>query len=205
VATKVTGPSGQMDWIRGGPPALDRAAIAAALDGSLRRLQTDYIDLYQLHWPDRRAPPATSCRLVRGAAPVCLHHHGVCSGNSAAAGQTFPRALALCAHAACMPRSSSGAAWLPARQARRRPPSSPPRRGAARRYVPMFGELHYDPARAYAAVGLEEQLEALGSAVAAGKVRAVGLSNETAWGLTTACHLGAPGLGVGVGSHGVLR
>jgi aryl-alcohol dehydrogenase-like predicted oxidoreductase len=56
----------------------------------------------------------------------------------------------------------------------------------------MFGELHYDPARAYAAVGLEEQLEALGDAVAAGKVRAVGLSNETAWGLTAACHLGAP-------------
>ncbi len=70
VATKVTGPSGQMDWIRGGPPALDRAAIAAALDGSLRRLQTDYVDLYQLHWPDRRAPPASACRPARGEAPV---------------------------------------------------------------------------------------------------------------------------------------
>lgn len=56
----------------------------------------------------------------------------------------------------------------------------------------MFGEVDYDPRRAYAAVGLEEQLEALGGAVAAGKVARVGLSNETAWGLMTACRLGAP-------------
>ena len=61
-----------------------------------------------------------------------------------------------------------------------------------RRYVPMFGEVDYDPRRAYTSVGLAEQLNALGAAVAAGKVRRVGLSNETPWGLTTACHLGAP-------------
>ncbi len=53
VATKATGPSAQMTWIRGGPPALDGQAIRAALQGSLARLGTDYIDLYQLHWPDR--------------------------------------------------------------------------------------------------------------------------------------------------------
>lgn len=54
----------------------------------------------------------------------------------------------------------------------------------------MFGEVDYDPQRAYAAVGLEEQLGALGAALAAGKLRRVGLSNETPWGLMTACHLG---------------
>lgn len=58
------------------------------------------------------------------------------------------------------------------------------------RYVPMFGEVDYDPRRAYAAVGLEEQLEALAAALAAGKLRRVGLSNETPWGLMTACQLG---------------
>jgi aryl-alcohol dehydrogenase-like predicted oxidoreductase len=42
-----------MTWIRGGPPSLDASNITAALDGSLRRLGTDHIDLYQLHWPDR--------------------------------------------------------------------------------------------------------------------------------------------------------
>ena len=52
VATKVSGP-GNMPWLRGGPEALNAAAIAEALDQSLMRLGCDYIDLYQLHWPDR--------------------------------------------------------------------------------------------------------------------------------------------------------
>ena len=109
VATKVAGPSGQMTWIRGGPAKVDAANIAAAIDGSLLRLGTDYIDLYQIHWPDR--------------------------------------------------------------------------------YVPMFGDVEYRPASAYSgAVPLEEQLAALGDAVRAGKVRHVGLSNETAWGLMRCLH-----------------
>jgi len=104
LATKVAGPSGQMTWIRGGPQSLDASNITEAIDGSLRRLGTDYIDLLQLHWPDR--------------------------------------------------------------------------------YVPMFGDVEYDPTCAYSAVvPAEEQLEALGRAVEAGKVREVGLSNETPWGL----------------------
>jgi aryl-alcohol dehydrogenase-like predicted oxidoreductase len=53
IASKVAGPSGQMTWIRGGPPSLSAANITAAIDGSLTRLGTDHIDLMQLHWPDR--------------------------------------------------------------------------------------------------------------------------------------------------------
>ncbi|CAL8462223.1 g1754 [Coccomyxa elongata] len=109
IATKVTGPSGQMTWIRNGPSALDSASITAAIDGSLQRLGTDYIDLYQLHWPDR--------------------------------------------------------------------------------YVPMFGETRYHPENAYTAVPLEQQLEALAAAQQAGKIRHIGLSNETAWGLMECCRL----------------
>lgn len=109
LATKVSGPSGQMTWIRGGPPCIDAKNIMNALDGSLKRLQTDYIDLYQLHWPDR--------------------------------------------------------------------------------YVPMFGEVDYDPSHKYSSVPMEEQLEALSSAVASGKVRHIGLSNETAFGVMEFCRL----------------
>lgn len=54
LASKVAGPGA--DWIphiRQGGTRLDRKNIEAALDASLKRLQTDYLDLYQLHWPDR--------------------------------------------------------------------------------------------------------------------------------------------------------
>jgi aryl-alcohol dehydrogenase-like predicted oxidoreductase len=55
IATKVAGP-GRRDWIRGGRTDLTKAVIAEAVDTSLARLQTDYIDLYQIHWPQRNVP-----------------------------------------------------------------------------------------------------------------------------------------------------
>lgn len=102
IATKITGPARGFGWIRNGP-RITREQINAAIDGSLRRLQTDYVDLYQIHWPDR--------------------------------------------------------------------------------YVPMFGTTNYDPSQEREATSVAEQLQALGELVKAGKVRYIGLSNETPWGV----------------------
>jgi len=102
VATKIAGPGRGFGWIRNGP-RIDRAHLGAAIDGSLRRLQTDYVDLYQIHWPDR--------------------------------------------------------------------------------YVPMFGATSYDVAQERDSTPVAEQLQALAELVKAGKVRHIGLSNETPWGV----------------------
>jgi len=110
LATKVTGPGRGMPWIRQ-PMRCDGAQIAEALEGSLQRLRTDYVDLYQIHWP------------ARG--------------------------------------------------------------------VPMFGGTQYDPATETIHASIHEQLEALGKLVVAGKVRYVGLSNETPWGVSEFLQLAA--------------
>ena len=103
LATKVSGPSRNMDWIRGGAADLTPAHIRQACEDSLKRLQTEVIDLYQIHWPNRNAP--------------------------------------------------------------------------------AFGSLYLDPSRDRPQTSIHEQLEALAGLVKAGKVRHVGLSNETPWGL----------------------
>ena len=103
LATKVAGPSRAMPWIRGGSADLTPADIVAACEGSLRRLQTDVIDLYQIHWPVRN--------------------------------------------------------------------------------VPMFGMAYFDPKRDAPGSSMLAQLEALQTLVQSGKVRAVGLSNETPYGV----------------------
>lgn len=105
LATKVAGPGSVLGvkHIRGGNNVLDRANLFAAVDASLARLQTDYIDLYQLHWPSR---PAN-----------------------------------------------------------------------------FFGKLGYQHRADEQAVAIEETLDALAELVRAGKVRHVGLSNETPWGV----------------------
>jgi aryl-alcohol dehydrogenase-like predicted oxidoreductase len=102
LATKVAGPSRGMPWVREGDGMTARD-IVASCEGSLRRLQTDVIDLYQIHWPERN--------------------------------------------------------------------------------VPMFGQQYYDPAKERTATSLHEQLEALGGLVKQGKVRHIGLSNETPYGV----------------------
>jgi aryl-alcohol dehydrogenase-like predicted oxidoreductase len=103
LATKVAGPSRNMDWIRNGSADLSPADIAQACDDSLKRLQTDVIDLYQIHWPNRN--------------------------------------------------------------------------------VPMFGGLYFDPKQDKVQTSIHDQLEAFGKLVKAGKVRHIGLSNETPWGV----------------------
>ena len=109
LASKVAGPSRNMPWIRNGSRNLTAADIERACDDSLRRLQTEVIDLYQIHWPNRNAP--------------------------------------------------------------------------------SFGQIYFDPAKDAEYSSVQVQLEALDRLVRAGKVRAIGLSNETPYGVCEFVHV----------------
>jgi aryl-alcohol dehydrogenase-like predicted oxidoreductase len=108
LATKISGPGRSMKWIRNGELAFNRQNIRAAIEGSLARLQTDYVDLYQLHWPDRNTP--------------------------------------------------------------------------------IFGQYQFDPEKERDFVSIGETLAALAELVEEGRVRYVGLSNETPWGVMQFLH-----------------
>ena len=85
VATKIAGPSG--GWfraaVRGGRTALDRHNVERAVEGSLRRLRTDYIDLYQTHWPDPDLPHAEVMEGLDRAVRAGKVRYVGCSNESA--------------------------------------------------------------------------------------------------------------------------
>lgn len=97
IATKASGPGAYVGWIRDGRSSHTAANLEAAVDASLARLGTDYIDLFQLHWPDRATnffgqlgfkpaaheqpfdPAATLAALAALVASGKIRHFGVCN------------------------------------------------------------------------------------------------------------------------------
>jgi aryl-alcohol dehydrogenase (NADP+) len=64
IASKVAGP-GRRPWVRGGRTELTRENVTEAVNDSLKRLRTDYLDLYQIHWPGRNVPMFGETRFDR--------------------------------------------------------------------------------------------------------------------------------------------
>jgi len=85
VATKVAGPSG--GWfktpVRSGKGTLDRHNIVRAVEGSLERLGTDYVDLYQTHWPDPDVPIEETMRALESVVASGKVRHVGCSNETA--------------------------------------------------------------------------------------------------------------------------
>jgi aryl-alcohol dehydrogenase-like predicted oxidoreductase len=104
IASKVAG-AGAMTWLRpdGAPTRLTRAQMQIALDQSLKRLGTDYIDLYQLHWPERPAPfGANPSRFDGRAGPRAPTRPRSPSSSTRSATSSGP---ARCASSACRTRA----------------------------------------------------------------------------------------------------
>lgn len=85
IATKVAGPSG--GWfktpVRDGKGTLDRHHIERAIEGSLRRLGTDYVDLYQTHWPDADLPIEETLRALENVVRAGKVRYLGCSNETA--------------------------------------------------------------------------------------------------------------------------
>ncbi len=85
IATKVAGPA--FGWfmapVRENRTALDRHHIVRAVEGSLRRLRTDYIDLYQTHWPDREVDQEVTLRALTELVQAGKVRHIGCSNETA--------------------------------------------------------------------------------------------------------------------------
>ena len=85
IATKIAGPSG--GWfraaVRGGRTSLDRHNVEQAIDASLTRLGTDYVDLYQTHWPDPDLPAEAVMEALDRAVQAGKVRYVGCSNESA--------------------------------------------------------------------------------------------------------------------------
>lgn len=90
IATKITGAGGKA---RGDEP-ITGAAVPRALEGSLRRLRTDVIDLYQLHWPNPFVPLRTQARALATILDAGIARQAGVSNHSLAGWQAIERALA---------------------------------------------------------------------------------------------------------------
>jgi hypothetical protein len=115
LASKVAGPSRGMPWIRAGA-GMTAADIVASCEASLKRLQTDVIDLYQIHWPERHVPafgrlyydPARSAR-KRPSTSSCRRWRAWCRPARCATSACPTRRPTACTSSCAWPSSGPAA------------------------------------------------------------------------------------------------